>query len=691
VNLFEASSASLRFSSDILRRLGEELNPNPDQGILELVKNAYDADALECTVKLVSSGDSSAIHVSDDGDGMTREDIINGWLVLGRSSKSVTRPTKLGRLPAGNKGLGRLAALRMGSRTSLMTRPKAAPDREYALDIDWARFDQVDIVDEVRLAIEERQPTLERPGTVIMLSGLRSRLSRVEVKRLARGLLLLANPFDDDLHGFHPRLAAPEFVDLERLVRQRYFDDAEFHLTAEVDQNGCASAVVTDWKGKELFAADHATLSRRKQVPYDCPAAVFDLWVFIVNKQSFTSRSVTVGEVQQWLSEFGGVHLFINGLRVAPYGNPGDDWLELNLRRVQSPELRPSTNTAIGRITVSDPTDRLRQKTDRSGLVEGESFHELRRFAVDTLEWMARRRLDERDARRGAQRAEAPRAVGETRDGVNTAISTLAAPAQDNIQRAFSAYDRAREREVETLRKEVQLYRTLSTTGIASATFAHESSQPIRVIMQNATQIARRAQQCLGVQYEELLGGPIKRLLRQSNLLQAFGAFTLQVIDHEKRRASRVDIHTVIGSVQSAFTPLLDDRQVTLTPELTDGHPFLRGSEAAVESILINLIVNSLRAFERSQPGRREIVVRTTVVGDGDMLVLNVLDNGPGIQDIDLKDIWLPGETTYPNGTGLGLTIVRDTVRDLGGSAEAIAQGERGGAQIVIELPILGV
>ena len=55
---------------------------------------------------------------------------------------------------------------------------------------------------------------------------------------------------------------------------------------------------------------------------------------------------------------------------------------------------------------------------------------------------------------------------------------------------------------------------------------------------------------------------------------------------------------------------------------------------------------------------------------------------------MSIDEIWLPGKTTTPNGTGLGLTIVRDTVTDLGGKVYAIAEGELGGAEIVIELPI---
>src|SRR6266481_4950067 len=124
------SEANLRFSPEILKRFGEELNPNPDQGILELVKNAYDANALTCTVELTGTNViGGTIHVKDTGDGMDEEDILNGWLILGESSKSAEGITRLGRSPVGNKGLGRLAALRMGAKSTLVTRPMQESER----------------------------------------------------------------------------------------------------------------------------------------------------------------------------------------------------------------------------------------------------------------------------------------------------------------------------------------------------------------------------------------------------------------------------------------------------------------------------------------------------------------------------------------------------------------------------------
>ena len=74
----------LRFSPSILRLLGEELNPSPDQGILELIKNAYDADATKCTVELCSVHiTGGSIKVTDNGHGMSSDEIRDGWFVVG--------------------------------------------------------------------------------------------------------------------------------------------------------------------------------------------------------------------------------------------------------------------------------------------------------------------------------------------------------------------------------------------------------------------------------------------------------------------------------------------------------------------------------------------------------------------------------------------------------------------------------
>lgn len=686
------STGQIRFAADMLRRLGEELNPSPDQGIIELVKNAYDADALTCHVELTDTDTvGGSVRVVDDGDGMTEQEIRDGWLVLGKSPKDPKALTRLGRKPAGSKGLGRLAALRMGESAHLITRPKSLARTENSLRIDWRKFDAVQTVDEVTLTIDSRQhETSRKRGTVITLENLRTKINRYDVKRLARALVLLADPFREDPSGFNPTLAAPEYSDLERIVSNRYFEDADYHLSVRLDQAGKVSAEVLDFKGKVLFSATHEEIARsRSGAPYRSPQCVFDLWVFILTQTSFQLRTTTLSEVREWLGVFGGVHVYQNGIRVAPYGNPGNDWLDMNLKRARSPEERPSTNTSIGRVAVSGGEDDLVQKTDRSGFIESDAFGELRAFAQDAMDWMARRRMEVATKRRAEERVAAPKNVERAKTEVQTAIAKAPVAARKQITDAFSQYDRTRERESTQLRKEVQLYRTLSTAGITAATFAHESSgNPIKVVAHSIKIIERRGKKELGSKYEGVLAQPVTAIVHAVDALSVLGSATLSLIDHQKRRLARVDVHATIREVLATFAPFLSGRDVTAETEFDSGKPYLRASQAAIESIITNLLNNSLSAFEQANVRQRKILIRTTVV-DG-TVTMDVLDNGPGIEDIDVKDIWLPGETTRPNGTGLGLAIVKDTVVDLGGHVNAIPHSPMGGAQISVELPILG-
>jgi signal transduction histidine kinase len=687
------NKAQFRFSTDILSRLGEELNPNPDQGILELVKNSYDADAIDCIIELIgTSVPGGTIHIHDDGTGMDIEGIKNGWLLLGKSPKIVKDTTKLGRIPAGSKGLGRLAALRMGKVTRLVTRPKSDPDLQYELVIDWASYEQVTIVEDVELVIEinPRDPNTKN-GTEIFIEKLRVPIERTELKRLARSLILLADPFGDNPVGFKPVLIAPEFKDLETMVQKRYFTEADYHLHARVNKEGLASAEVKDWRGQILFSANHEELTAgRLNFPYRCPASTFDLWVYLLDAASFSTKTTTISEVRNWISEFGGVHIYENGLRVAPYGNPGDDWLRMNVSRVRSPEERPSTNTVIGRVSITNKDKAILQKTDRTGFIENDAFYELRLFAQDAMNWMADRRMDVARLRRAKETRRNQQQSRRTKTNIDRAIEKAPPALKQELQQAITAYDRSRDKEARDLKKEIQLYRTLSTAGITAATFAHESSgNPIKVITQSIQAIERRAHRELGKKFEPLLRNPIESIKKSVDALAVLGSATLRLLDHEKRRLGRVELNGVILSVLETFKPFLDGRDVKVEVELCSGRPYLRGSEAAIESIMTNLLNNSLAAFECSDVPQRQIIVRTTV--ENNILTLRAIDNGPGIKGISLQDIWLPGKTTKPNGTGLGLAIVRDTVLDLGGKVDARVQGELGGAEIIVQLPLLGV
>lgn len=683
--------AQIRFSTHIIKRLGEELNPSIDQSILELVKNSYDADAKKCVVELDNITDvGGTIIIKDDGDGMDSDDIINGWLVLGESSKSVSNKTVLGRTPAGSKGLGRLAALRMGQAAELMSIPKENSIFKYELEIDWNKFDKAKLVEDVLLSVNKiKLAKNTSPGTTISIKNLKQKIGVREVKKIARGLILLADPFGDDPSSFKPTLKSEEFKEMERLVSARYFDQAEYHLEASINSKGLAEASVLDYKGNILFKANHELLSeKRKGAKYDCPSTTFDLWAFILNATTFSTRPIALREIQDWLGEFGGVHLYENGLRVNPYGNPGNDWLDMNLSRTRSPEERPSTNNSIGVVRIKDSKGLLSQKTDRSGFIDNDVFHEITSFCQEALEWMAKRRLEIAERKRRADRKRTEAESDNSKDEVLKVLNLLSPAKREIAQKAFSKYDKSRQDEVKSLRAEIQLYRTLSTAGITAATFSHESrGNPLKVIVQTLKALERRIKESVGKKYDETFSKPISVINRSVDSLKVLGNATLKLLEYDKRRVGKVEVHKVIKNVIETFTPFLLGRDISLKTDLLKANPFLRTTEASLESIITNLINNSIVALESSN-GDRQILIITEI--QENILIINVADNGPGIVDISLKDIWLPGRTTNPNGTGLGLTIVRDAVYDLGGQVRAIPKGKLGGAELIVELPIIG-
>lgn len=679
-----------KFSPKILDRLGEELVPNPDQGIIELVKNSYDADATECTVKLVNtSAIGGSIIISDNGVGMDINAISEGWLVLGRSKKDANEITPLGRLPVGNKGLGRLASLQQGSQVILKTRPKNEPGVEYSLTINWHDFQEADVVEDIAFDVQ-KSSTNERQGTDIKINNLKNIFSRRDIKRLARELLLLADPFDSNI-AFRPQLIAPEFPDIAKQVNDSYFENAEYRLEAHINSQGIAEAKLLDWKGDLLFHAEHQDITQEPS--YKTSPAKFELWIFLLNPQNFSAKnsSVSATVVRKWLAEVGNVHLYHRNLRVKPYGDQGDDWLKLNYARARNPEVRPSTSTVIGRVIVNDPDNKLIQKTDRLGFIENEAFLELKRFTADVLDWIAKQRLKTIENKREIVKQQSSHKVTVAKAKIEEVIKAeVPEESRKNVLKVVQQYESAKEDETKVLREDLQLYRSLATAGTTAAVFAHESGKPVTLIDKIAKRIEQKGKKGLKEKYQELLEEPVEKLYKIAKSLLRFSNFPLQLLKREKRRTGVVDIHNVIDDIVELFQPFFDDGKIEVEQKKVDGKPCIYGSTALLEAIVTNLLTNTINAFNVEggrNEGRKVIISTETTEG---YVQLKVLDNGLGIRDIKLDEIWLPGQTTKQGGTGLGLTIVKDSVSDLGGKIQAIKNGELSGAEFVIELPLVG-
>jgi C4-dicarboxylate-specific signal transduction histidine kinase len=702
-SLRSETSEHLRFSSAVLRLLGEELNPNANQGLVELVKNAYDADATWCRIEFEKEHlPGGTIRIRDNGEGMELDAIRSGWLTVGESRKRPTgRSLRKKRLMVGSKGLGRLAALRLGRTAVLVSRPYANPEVEYRLMLDWERFDQNTAVDDISISVETWTRELgAEHGCEIEIRGLYSPWTEVALQRLARVLLLLSDPFANRSAAkpkvdFAITLQSKEFDEIGSAAAIDYWSYADYYLDSGINDKGKAWAKVSDASGNVLFEGEHADIASKGRTHYLVPTLRFELWEFKLGNKKFATTTMNKATLGKWVSEFGGVHFYYRDVRVAPYGDPGNDWLDLNLGRASSPEERPSTNNSIGRVRVEDPEALLIQKTDRQGFLENTTFEELRCFGEDVVDWMQKVRVKKRDEHKRALKAESVANEQASRIVLDAEIQKLPVQERKPVQDAVVNHLKAVSESVSILQAENELYHTLGTIGVTAAAFAHQSEKPLNLIQDDSHTLETLLGNPNEPSFPELSLASLRNIRIAAQALLAFSTVTLRLLEHEKRRRGRLDLHEIITEICELLQPYLESRSAVIRYDLVANEPIVWGSRAAIESIFTNLIVNSLRAFARDYgehegdedaTGDRVIVIGSQTLGE--RVRITFADSGPGIRDISVEDIWIVGRTTTPRGSGLGLCIVRDTVEDMGGAITALPVGVLGGAEFIIDLPM---
>ena len=387
-------SQPFRPRARVLQLLGDELIGSARLAVFELVKNAYDADANEIVVRLdLASAQEPTITVTDDGEGMTLDVLRSVWLVPGDDHRQKQRladqrTVRHRRLPLGEKGLGRFAVHKLGNRITLVTRARDAD--ECVVDIDWNELIEQPFLDEAPVNIQIRRPEVfagEKTGTRIEVQHLRADWSRGEVRRLHNQITSICSPFEEP-SGFRAALYVPgreRWVDdlpdvseiLDRAIwkfsfrihNDRFDWSYEFRQVPGFRLDGR----IVEKSGDRLKLPSRSGDDRmEKKVVAD--ASVFEgigpvageFYVYD-RDQEVRRRVPNIRLLETYLDETGGVRVYRDGIRVYNYGERGDDWLGLDLRRVNVPTRRISNNIILGAIHLSLKEFDQPRREDQSG------------------------------------------------------------------------------------------------------------------------------------------------------------------------------------------------------------------------------------------------------------------------------------------------------------------------------------
>ena len=538
----------------VAMQLGRESISNSTVAILELVKNAYDADAETVKIRFGNLDKTNQLLViEDDGNGMNEQQLRDGWLAIGTSNKLLSgQSSRKKRVLTGEKGLGRLGLDRLCEKTVVQSFSEEESSG-LELEINWRKYEEIAApLEKIRHDLYRIPKFISDPitnvskefseGTRLILYDLKDVWSKEHWQDLKQELRLLISPFAG-INDFAIELdSGMKWDEIDGKVGSaEMLNAAEWKLIAEIDEKRNVSYIMSSDQHQKEFKPKPVPWS--KQFPRTskeplCGPLKFEMYFFPRRAVDLGEVGFSYTQIRNFLDSNQGIRIYRDGFRVKPYGEPtGEgDWLRLSYRRQQHPSgitqghWRVGSNQVVGAVFLErDKNPDLIDQTNREGIVESPAFYHLKMLAGNAIRFFELRREEFEKKRpksteyEEAQEAAAKstkaslEAVNNLRNTTSKVTEILQTAAQEtpdandveallnsldaavnevnettaNTQKAYNRFAKATEEQQEELQSQKDTLGNLASLGILTASFGHETLGISNVVMANARQLRR--------------------------------------------------------------------------------------------------------------------------------------------------------------------------------------------------------
>ena len=668
----ETGTAQMRPRARVISLLGDELISDERVAVVELVKNAYDADASEVTVtfEMNERHQFERIQIKDDGHGMDQDTVVKGWFEPGTVMKKKTERSPGKRLYQGAKGVGRFAAARLGEALFLETKMKGAENGVTVL-LEWGAFDDESYLDEIYIAYDLTSLKELDHGTVLTIEGVekKKRWREDDFENLHDRLSRLISPFDE-IGGFKINLEIPSFPQFTGVVEPHALTNMpKYQLFGSVTELGNVTATLKVDNEVQKNYEEHPI--GRKDAKVGCGAFEFDIRVWDRDRLGLSPYmakfDMNITEVRRILNAYCGVSIYRDGFRVHPYGEQGDDWLKLDNRSRQNPTKHLARNQVIASIRTSRETNQgLIDRTTREGLVHNFAYGELINWVIRVLSLLEedRYRLRPRDE----AKPEYTTTLFEAFDMSNVVEQSRT---QLGKKHPVTALVVEKDREIREGVKKLQEHysRVLLAAGLGQLVdlVIHEIGAPIGRINREIVFLEK-----LFSSYEfekddaETIAKSIRSILGWSEQVSSLRARLDPKTAGKRGRATSFDVSEEIYGNINLFQNLLEKQNIKVLVRKPKDPVIVHMARSNVGQILANLLDNSVYWLTRHHGDGKggTINIDLTSIEGGFRILYS--DDGPGIPPQDADRIFEQYFTTKPNGMGLGLYIARQIMEPYG-------------------------
>lgn len=363
------------------------------------------------------------------------------------------------------------------------------------------------------------------------------------------------------------------------------------------------------------------------------------------------------------LRDHSGISIYRDGFRVLPYGEPDNDWLRLDRRRVNNPTMRLSNNQILGHIQLTaDGNPDLRDQTNREGLVTNEAYAHLQEVVLELMQFLEIRRFKARrlmDLSSTRKIASLP-AVGddEHEQRLDLLIESLTRSGESKVMELRAMFRELREMAMESVRH----YAGLASAGHVAGLVFKQLDHPLRQIRSELALVLGDIQS-LAIEDDdrEDLSKSVRQAAQHVETMSTrIAKLDPLAIGNRGRRVSPMSLNEALTPIIQAFEQEGGRLGVSIHYESGGDLEVVTNREIA-QHTLTNLLENSVWWATSGEASSPLVRVRLTPTG------FSVSDNGPGILEEHRDMIYEPGFSTKDGAHGLGLTLVRDLLGTIGG------------------------
>lgn len=687
--------------STIAELLGVQNFSTDESAVLELVKNAYDANAKTLTIDF----SNSRLVLTDDGSGMNYSDIEKYWMHVGKSSKQyvIEDENNKRRVLAGSKGIGRFALSRLGQIATIITHKKGYPALKWITDWEETYVDEID-ADFPR-------------GTIIVIEDLRINWTPKRIENLCA---FLSKTYNDD--SMQIKVLSKDFEKKvvkffpEPQVGKNCLSDIEMSYDAETTmlnitinsdeflddiKEYCPNIDIKHYS-ESINIVDELLTAKDIDLDADIMSAE-DLLPLLKLVGNFKSEMLfnfnsTLEDKEKFLYKHGnlannfkgGIILYRNAFSISSYEGK-KDWLGLGKRARKSPAAathetgawRVRDNQLLGKVEIDKIENSfLRDLSNRQGLDENvyfelfitiihiglKQFERYRQSIIRAVNKKNKPENKENSSLIDELLKDKKKLSGLDKETRNQFVHDLKALKKERIQ-----YKSEQKDQEDKYKYDVRILNVLSTTGLKAASIAHEMNNDRNAISDFTNNVINALKEyeiwdtLNEPQYTKFAFKNIPSLIQNNqktnNKILAFMDTMLSETEKQQFKKRWQSIGDIIKEVVSNWKRDYNWIKINL---LMDDDITFNISQDMIKVIFDNLILNSIQ----QNFSRNELIIEIKVYQSDNLLVFEYSDNGRGLIEKYKNNprlILEVHESSRKNGHGLGMWIVNNTAVMSGG------------------------